>query len=353
MDQPVGLWISGGQLYMVEFVESTVRAISANGTITTIAGRADTKRERIDGIGGDARLNSPTGVAVSSTGQVFVFEAAAIRKGVSVAADADFNSRLTNVSVRSVAGSGDQSLIVGYVVSGAGSKQVLVRAIGPTLAKFGVINPLADPTLNVMNGAGTVVDQNDNWGGTTALKNTFSRLGTFGMDDGSKDSSVVSTSTVGSYTAQISGVGGSSGVVLAELYEADTGTVSARFANISARNFVGKNDDLLIAGFTVSGLANKTLLIRGVGPGLAQFGVGGVLADPEIRVFLGGEVIAQNDTWASGDASTFTRVGAFSLASKSKDAAMVITLPPGSYTVQVTGVGGTTGAALVEVYEVP
>jgi hypothetical protein len=95
-----------------------------------------------------------------------------------------------------------------------------------------------------------------------------------------------------------------------------------------------------------------------VGPALNQFGVGGTLADPQIAVYTGSTLTVSNDNWSSEGnavqvAATAAQVGAFALPAGSRDAALLVTLPPGSYTAQVSGVGGTTGAALVEVYEVP
>ena len=111
----------------------------------------------------------------------------------------------------------------------------------------------------------------------------------------------------------------------------------------------------MIAGFVVSGSAPKSVLIRAIGPSLAAFGVTGVLADPKLELFSGSAKINENDNWAGADAlvNSFSSVGAFALDVNSKDAALLATLAPGSYTVQVSGVANTTGVALVEVYEIP
>jgi hypothetical protein len=115
-------------------------------------------------------------------------------------------------------------------------------------------------------------------------------------------------------------------------------------------------DGILIAGFTLSGNVAKRVLIRGVGPSLTQFGVTGTLANPMLAVYRGATVVADNDDWGGGEdlAAAFRSVGAFTLASPtSRDAALLVTLQPGSYTAQLSGVGGTTGVALIEVYELP
>ncbi len=112
----------------------------------------------------------------------------------------------------------------------------------------------------------------------------------------------------------------------------------------------------LTAGFVLGGSASTKVLIRAVGPTLGDFGVPGVVADPQLTLFNGQSVkIGENNDWGGTTALTaaFGSVGAFALPTPSKDAALLVTLPPGNYSVQATGTGTTTGVALVEVYEVP
>jgi hypothetical protein len=117
---------------------------------------------------------------------------------------------------------------------------------------------------------------------------------------------------------------------------------------------VGTGDNILIAGFVVAGTAAKTLLVRGVGAKLAEFDVGGVLADPILELYnADGQKIAENDSWNPVLQPIARSVGAFDLTPGSRDAALLITLSPGAYTAQISGIGETTGEALVEVYEVP
>ena len=152
------------------------------------------------------------------------------------------------------------------------------------------------------------------------------------------------------------------GVALVELYDADP-TNPSRLVNLSARNFAGTGDGTLIAGFVISGNVPKRLLIRGVGPRLAAgFGVTGALADPKVELYLseGGRstLFAANDNWAEVGAApvraAFVTAGAFDLPdAASRDAAMVVTVPAGAYTAQLSGVGNATGEALIEIYELP
>ena len=254
------------------------------------------------------------------------------------------NARLTNLSVRTNLAA-SATLIVGVAVAD-GSRNVLFRAIGPTLAAFQVPGTLADPRLEIYSGSAKV-NENDNW--APALAPVFASVGAFALTPGSSDAALVAPLAPGGFTAQVPGATG--GVVLVEAY--DTGPAAGgRLVNVSARNRVGTGDDILIAGFTVSGTGNKPLLIRAVGPTLAAFGVGGTLADPKLEIYNAqGVKVTENDTWSAGLATTFASVGAFPLTAGSRDAALLTSLPPGSYTAQIRGADGGTGEALVEIYE--
>jgi hypothetical protein len=259
------------------------------------------------------------------------------------------SSYLSNLSVRTSAGAGAQTLIVGFAVSD-GTKPLLVRGIGPALTSFGVSGALTDPRLELYNGNSKVAE-NDNWLAADAV--TFSRVGAFTLGDGSRDSALVVSLAPGSYTAQVSGTVGGTGVALVELYDAAGVASGSKLTNVSARSEVGAGNETLIAGFNVSGIGPRTLLIRAVGPSLAEFGVQGALPDPKLELFGRGEKLQENDNWDVATRALFTRIGAFDLATGSRDAVLLVTLSPGSYTAQVSGVAGSSGVTLVEVYEVP
>jgi hypothetical protein len=269
---------------------------------------------------------------------------------------------LSNLSIRSNAGSGAQTLIVGVSVGGtgtSGSKNILIRGVGPTLSAFGLTGVLADPQLTVYNGQ-TIADTNDNWSATAPPAATQSSVGAFALTPGSKDAALIGSNVpAGSYSVQITGVGGTAGVALAELYDltpaASFTATTPRLNNISARTQVGTGGDILITGFNVSGTGTRRLLIRAVGPTLAAFGVTGTLADPQLTVFNGQTVVASNDNWdaTATPLATQTGAGGFALTAASKDAALIVNLAPGSYTAQVSGIANTTGVALVEIYELP
>lgn len=265
--------------------------------------------------------------------------------------------KLTNLSVRTNAGTGAQTLTVGFVVSGANGQLMLLRAVGPSLTQFGVTGILGDPQLKLYTGE-SLVASNDNWtdGGDAyafSLIGIFRQLGAFALSS-SLDSVLYQTVAPGGYTAQVSSANGT-GVALAELYDANAGS-GARLANVSARAQVGTGDNILIAGFAISGNVPKQILIRGIGPGLTQFGVTGVLANPTLALYRGTTKVTENDDWGGAAAlsAVFRNVGAFALPSTtSRDSALLVTLAPGSYTAQISGVNNTSGVALVEIYEVP
>jgi hypothetical protein len=126
----------------------------------------------------------------------------------------------------------------------------------------------------------------------------------------------------------------------------------SRLINLASRADVGTGANILFCGFTIAPGANKTVLVRAVGPTLTSFGVSGALADPRLELFSGTTLLNSNDNWSAADGATFSSVGAFALPAGSKDSALVVTLAPGGYTAQVSGVGNATGVALVEIYEV-
>lgn len=301
-----------------------------------------------------------TGTTVSDTGGYSVLVGNFAGAVVSPAAALTFAppgeaGRLVNLSVRTRAGTGAATLIVGVAVGGSGARPLLVRGVGPGLAAFGVGGALADPSLAVFRGSQAIA-ANDNWGGTAALSAAFSAVGAFPLAAASLDAAITDAFPAGAYSVQVTGRGAASGVSLAEIYEAPGGpeAASARLVNVSARAAVGTGADILIAGFTVFGPTSRTLLIRAAGPTLAEFGVAGALDDPVLRVFAGSAVIAANDNWDRDLvlAAAAIAVGAFPLNSR-QDSALLLTLPPGSYSAQVTGARDATGVALIEIYEMP
>jgi len=271
---------------------------------------------------------------------------------------------LVNLSARAYAETGANELIAGFVTTGASAKSVLIRGDGPSLAAFSISDYLADPTLTLVEGNTTVAATAD-W--STSLNGTFAQVGAFGLTSGSHDTALLETLAPGAYTAQVASSTSNNGVALAEIYDADSGAPASRLINISARAYVGTGANILIGGFVIGGNTPQTVIIRGDGPALAGFGLSGALTNATLTLSNGAGTVAINSGWnnapTAGNAATggiviqpltaalSAKVGAFALTSGSNDSAIVVTLPTGAYTAQVTGANGATGVALVEIYE--
>jgi hypothetical protein len=272
--------------------------------------------------------------------------------------------RLINLSCRAPIGTGAAILIAGFATGGAGtsgSESLLIRASGPALAQFSLTGILPDPDLGLFNSQQHQIAGNAGWAGDATISSAASEVGAFAWTStSSHDSALLQTLSPGSYTAQVSGASGDTGIGLVEVYDdTPSGSYSAtspRLVNLSARIDSGTGANILIAGFVIGGSTAKTVLIRGSGPALAQFGLSGLLPDPVLQVFNGSQQrIASNTGWGGNPqiASVAASVGAFSWGnSATPDSALLLTLPPGAYTTQVSGSSGATGVALVEVYDV-
>lgn len=266
---------------------------------------------------------------------------------------------LVNLSARARVGTGGNLVIPGITVRGQHPKTLLIRAAGPTLAAapFQLAGTLPNPAINVFDASGARVFVNDNWGdlpNVPELRAAMASQGAFPFPEGSRDAALLVTLPPGSYTVQVAAASGAAeGIAIVEVYEADAN--ASTLVNLSCRARVGTGGDILIAGFVLRGSEPRRMLIRAVGPTLAQLGVTGVLATPRLELInqATGATVATNDKWDPALTEAFAAVGAFALQPNSLDAALVINLPPGSYTAQVSGVNNAVGVALVEVYELP
>lgn len=287
------------------------------------------------------------------------------------------DSQLINLSARAYVQTGDNVLIAGFVTAGpdaSARKTILLRGVGPTLSlpRFGIADALPHARLNLFNRAGTSVDSNTKW--EADLAPTFARLGAFALVDGSDDAALLESFGPGPNTVHLSSPTGTPGIGLVEIYDADDGSSTSRLVNISARANVGLGDNVLIGGFVVRGASSVSVLIRGVGLGMRQF-LPATLLQPVLTVFdAHGRAIATNTGWlqpiAPGNstvaaraqpasARAMARVGAFLLPEPEMtgyqagwDSAMLLTLPPGLYSAVIGSADGSTGIAMIEIYEV-
>ena len=262
-------------------------------------------------------------------------------------------ARLTNVSTRARVETGANIMIAGFVVGGTSPKRVLIRALGPSLSAQGVPNILTDPQLVIFQGP-TPIAQNDNWQtGNSADDIQFMQKAGLAPGD-PRESALVRTLTPGAYTAQVLGVGGTSGVALIEAYDLDA-IAPSTLINLSTRAKVQTGNDIVIAGFAIRGNAKK-VLVRGIGPSLTALHVPNPLQDPTLQLIdqATGQIIAENDNWQSGSASNtaaIQRTG-FAPSDQRESALLMLALPEGNYTALLRGVNSTIGVGLVEVYEV-
>lgn len=342
-----------GQVFMLvagAAADAAVGTLDALGRLTTLTTgqQAVAAAFLIENGGVQVRLTDTKGVATNFAG----FAAASAPRA---------EQRFINISTRTTAGTGDQVAIVGFVIAGLEAKTVLLRAVGPTLTGFGVGGVLGAPRLELNRGS-TVLGVNTGWSNaanSAAIAAAATRAGAFPLGAASADSSMLVTLAPGQYSAVVSAADGRPGVTLVEIYDLSGASLDQKLVNISARASAGSGDATLIAGLVVGGSAPKRVLVRAAGPTLAQFGVTGVLARPQLTIVASdGAIVAQNAGWSTaadpaGIAETASGVGAFSFPAGSQDAAILLNLAPGAYTAQVAGLGGTTGTVLIEGYEVP
>jgi hypothetical protein len=258
-------------------------------------------------------------------------------------------TRLVNISTRGQVQTGFDVMIGGFVISGASPKTVVIRATGPSLANFGVAGALSNPQMQLVRSSDqVVVASNDDWG-SAANAATIQASGF--APSNPLESAIYTSLNPGAYTAIVSGVGGVTGVGLVEVYEVDHPEVS--LINISTRGKVLTGFDVMIGGFVVSGSSPQTVVVRAIGPSLANFGVAGSLANPQLQLVRQSDqtIIASNDDWGSDPNAALVQSNGFA-PSNPLESAIYVTLQPGAYTAIVSGVGGGVGVGLVEVYKV-
>jgi len=247
---------------------------------------------------------------------------------------------LANISTRAVVGTGTNVLIGGFIVTGTESKDVIVRAIGPSLSLPG---KLLNPTLELHDASGATIAFNDNWGQSTNSA-AIAESGVAPADP--NESAILISLAPGSYTAVLGGANGTTGAAVVEVYDLAT-AADSKLANISTRALVQSGDNVLIGGLIVVGPAAADVIVRAIGPSLP---VSGAMADPTLELRdASGTVLASNDNWRSTQQSAISETGV--APSNDAEAAIVTSFPPGSYTAIVRGANNTAGVAVVEVYQ--
>jgi hypothetical protein len=247
---------------------------------------------------------------------------------------------LANISTRMRVEDGDNVLIGGFIVTGTQTKKLMVRGIGPSLSLDG---KLADPTLELHDSTGALIDSNDNW---QDAPNRQEIVDSKIPPVNDLESAIVRSVPPGAYTGILRGVNGGTGIGLVEVYDLDL-TVDSKLANISTRGLVQTNDNVMIGGFIVAGSAPQKVIVRAIGPSLP---IEGNLADPSLELHDGnGALLETNDNWVESS-NKQAIIDSTIPPINDAESAILRTVPPGNYTAIVRGAGNTTGIAVVEVY---
>jgi streptogramin lyase len=324
-----------------------------NGTTGAFMGAFTSGRQLVDA---DAVVFGPDGdlyVASFSSGEVDRFDGTSGVFELSISSNTLGNpsamaftpeAKVLNISTRLAVQTGDNVLIAGFIITGKDPRDVILRAIGPSLGSA-VENALADPTLELHDSTGALIAANDNW--KDAEQAEIEATGIAPTDD--LESAIVATLAPGAYTAVVRGANDTTGIGLAEVYDLNQATPS-KLANISTRGFVDTLDNVMIGGFIVrpGGGTDTSVILRAIGPSLGA-AVENALAEPTLELHdSSGALVAANDNWKDAQQAEIEATGI--APTDDAESALVALLAPGSYTVVVRGKGGTTGVGLVEVY---
>ena len=324
-----------------------------NGVINAPSGNATMQWKLYSGPGSVAFGNPSSGntaVSFSQPGS-YTLELSADDGVHAVAYDAIVMSvmpqaRMANISTRAAVGVGENVAIGGFIIQGSAPKQILIRALGPSLSNAGVQGALVDPTLDLHDSTGNILLSDDNWRDTQEQQ--IQNTGLAPSDD--RESAILTSLAPGSYTAIVSGKSNTGGVGLIEVYE--MAQAGSRLMNISTRGFVGTGDNVMIGGLIVTGTDPATILFRAIGPSLANAGIQNPLADPMLGLFNAqGTEIGNDNNWKDSQQAAIQATGL--APSDDRESALLVDLSAGNYTAIVTGVNNTAGVALVEAYHLP
>jgi hypothetical protein len=259
-----------------------------------------------------------------------------------------------NVSTRLPVGTDDNVLIEGFIVQGpaGSSKKIIVRAIGPSLAAFGIADALANPTLEIHDATGATVATNDDWqttqvGGLITGDQSAAIGASQLAPSNGLESAIIADLAPGNYTAVVRGLGNTVGTGVVDAYDLSAAS-PAMLANIATRGLIQTGDKLMIAGFIVQ-VAPVKVVIRAIGPSLSAFGIANALADTTLQLRdQNGAIVRENDDWRTDQEQELLNTGL--QPTNDLEAALVQTIPPGQYTAQVRGKNDTSGIGVVQVY---
>jgi hypothetical protein len=257
-----------------------------------------------------------------------------------------------DISTRLQVGTGQQVGIAGFIVSGNASKNVIVRALGPTLTQFGVPGVLQNPVLDLYDSNHHLVGSNDNW--QSSQQAAIQSSGYAPGDD--REPAMIRGLVPGTYTVVLRGVNASVGTALLEVHDLDQLSTSV-ITNLSTRGAVGTNANVMIGGFVVggglgaNGDGSSKILIRGLGPELTSFGIIGALQDPVLELHDGnGNLLNTNDNWKDSQQAAIQATGL--APADDRESAILTTLIQGNWTAIMRGKNNSTGVGLIELYRI-
>jgi hypothetical protein len=334
-----------------QFLEWPANNITLNGSVNDPSAHAAIGWKLYSGPAGAsfANANQAATTATIGTPGTYIFMLSADDSVHAVAYDAVVvritgHDALANISTRVQVGTANNVAIAGFIVTGNTAKQVVVRALGPSLASAGVEGALSDPTLELYEGSGKLLATNSDWQESQAQALRDANL----APPNNLESAILTTLAPGAYTAIVRGNSNATCVGLVEVYDLQT-SASSKLGNISTRALVGSAQNVMICGTIVTGSDSAQVMFRAIGPSLAAAGIPNSISDPQLELFdANGSRISSNNNWK--DSQQAAIAGAGLAPSNDLESAILASLAPGNYTAVVSGVNGSTGVALVEAY---
>jgi len=377
--RPLGLAVDeNDNVYVADQTNNVIRKITPAGLVSTFAGTFGllSGAGHVDGPGSTAKFMAPTGVTVDKNGNVYVADSDnfAIRE----ITPSGYVTTLAGGSQGSADGRGSSAQFnVPYGVAIDRNGLLYVADDNNNTIRIGVVEPtiVSQPQSQTLNSGSTVVFTVVATGASTyqwQFNGVSLSDGVNGPSSiaGSEGPQLVLTGTsaadAGSYTCivtntPVAGVSASSTTnpaTLTVVSDQNPGAVTS----ISARAYVGTDDNILIGGFYIVGNTSVTVLIQAIGPALAAnpFNVTGTLQHPTLTIHQTQNrqdvVLYSNTGWGSSPALSAAAAAVYAqpeLKPDSADSELLVTLPPGGYTAEVSGAGGGTGVALCAVYQIP
>jgi hypothetical protein len=255
-----------------------------------------------------------------------------------------------NLSTRMRIESGDNVGIGGFIITGTAPKHVLLRAVGPSLVQAGISNALPDPVMELHGPGAFVTMTNDNWRDDPVQQAAILATGIPPFNN--LEAAIDATLNPGAYTAVVRSANNTPGVALVEIYDLNS-EVTSKLGNISTRAFVSTGTEIVIAGVTLGSHSDADrIVVRGMGPSLTGAGVANALADPMLELRdANGAILASNNDWQDNPVQAAELTAAGLAPSNNLECGIAATLPAGLYTALLSGVNGSVGVGLIEVYD--